>query len=101
MKKLASRASKFLRAKVLLSILLKASLSQGFQRETIHGKWILLNSSTVLKALLKHEPLVAFDPSSKLVSILIVNEQSVVLTSMFDPSNMPHSPKEDLLVLPS
>ena len=47
----------------------------------------------------KHERLVAFDPSSKMVSILIFNEQSAILTSKFDPSDTPHVPKEDLLVL--
>ena len=35
-----------------------------------------------------------FDPSTKLVSTLIVNEQSAVLVSKFDPSDMPRSLKE-------
>ena len=48
-----------------------------------------------------HILLVAFDPSSNLVSILIVNEQSVVLTSKFDSLDTPLSPKEDLMVWPS
>ena len=62
------------------------------QKEAIIGKCIVSNSSAVLKASLNHEDLVAFDPSSKLVLILIVNKQSAVLMSKFDPSGTPHSP---------